>query len=197
MFLSIKDNISMVKEELNSEEKFFEKAVITEKFVKKYKKAMIASVVAIVFAVSANLVYDANENSKITAANTALTKLMKDSKNAHALSELKTSSSELYDVWIFSQAVANKDLDAIKNMKNSNTLVIDDLAKYELATNPRSLDDYASAQDAIYRDLALVQSAVMLLEANKIDEAHNKLLKVSQESSLDKLVKTLLHYGIK
>lgn len=195
--MSLKDNISMVKEELNSEEKFFEKAVITEKFVKKYKKAMIGSVVAIVLVVSANIVYDANENSKITAANAALTKLMKDSKDAHALSELKTSSSELYDVWMFSQAVANKDLDAIKSMKSSNTLVIDDLAKYELATNPNSLDDYASAQDAIYRDLALVQSAVMLLEANKIDEAHNKLLKVSQESSLNKLVEALLHYGIK
>ncbi|MCF6309430.1 MAG: hypothetical protein L3J19_02985 [Sulfurimonas sp.] len=195
--MSLKDNISMVKEELNSEEKFFEKAVITEKFVKKYKKAMIGSVVAIVLVVSANIVYDANENSKITAANAALTKLMKDSKDAHALSELKTSSSELYDVWIFSQAVANKDLDAIKNIKSSNALIIDDLAKYELATNPNSLDDYASAQDAIYRDLALVQSAVMLLEANKIDEAHNKLLKVSQDSSLNKLVKILLHYGIK
>ncbi len=195
--MSLKDNISMVKEELNSEEKFFEKAVMTEKFVKKYKKLMIASVVAIVLVVSANIVYDANENSKITAANVALTKLTKDSKDAHALSELKTSSPELYNVWIFSQAVANKDLESIKNMKNSKTLIIDDLANYELATDAGSLEEYASAQDAIYRDLALVQSAVMLLEVNKIEEAHNKLLKVSQDSSLNKLVKTLLHYGIK
>ncbi|MCK4973688.1 MAG: hypothetical protein KAR81_00420 [Sulfurimonas sp.] len=195
--MSLKDNISMVKEELNSEEKFFEKAVMTEKFVKKYKKLMIASVVAVVAVVSANIVYDANENSKITAANTALTKLTKDSKDTHALDELKTSSPELYSVWMFSQAVANKDLESIKNIKNSKTLIIDDLANYELATDAGSLEEYASAQDAIYRDLALVQSAVMLLEVNKIEEAHNKLLKVSQDSSLNKLVKTLLHYGIK
>jgi len=35
--LSLKQDIEMVKEELNSEEKFFEKAVLTERFVKKYK----------------------------------------------------------------------------------------------------------------------------------------------------------------
>ena len=46
--MSLKDNIEMVKEELNSEEKFFERSVITERFVKKYKNAIIASVVVIV-----------------------------------------------------------------------------------------------------------------------------------------------------
>ena len=62
--LSLKENIDMVKQELNSEEKFFEKAVITEKFVKKYKNMMIASVVAIVVLVAANIGYEANEASK-------------------------------------------------------------------------------------------------------------------------------------
>ena len=195
--MSLKDNISMVKEELNSEEKFFEKAVITEKFVKKYKKAMIASVVVIVLVVSANIAYDANERSKITAANAALTQLLKDANDAHSLRELQTFSPELYDVWMFSQAIANKDLEAIKNLKNSKALIIGDLANYELAADASSLEEYASKQDAIFRDLALVQAAVMLLNENKIDEAHNKLLKVSSESSFDKLAKSLLHYGIK
>ena len=36
--VSLKENIEMVKNELNSEEQFFEKAVQTERFVKKYKK---------------------------------------------------------------------------------------------------------------------------------------------------------------
>ncbi len=195
--MSLKDNIKMVKEELNSEEKFFEKAVITEKFVKKYKKVMIASVVAIVVFVAGNLVYEANLNSKILVANTALNQLNKNANDTNALSELKISSQELYDVWMFSQAVTNKDLEAIKKLKNTKTLIIDDLAKYELATDVSSLDDYASSGDAIYRDLALIQSAVLLFEENKIEEAHNKLLKVSQNSSLYKLVQTLLHYGVK
>ena len=195
--MSLKDNISMVKEELNSEEKFFEKAVITEKFLKKYKNGIIATVIAIVLVIGANLAYDANERSKITAANVALAQLVKDVNDAHSLSELQTLSPELYDVWIFSQATINKDLEAIQKLKNSKTLIINDLAKYELAADASSLEEYASKQDAIFRDLALVQAAVILLNENKIDEAHNKLLKVSQESSLTKLAKALLHYGIK
>ena len=195
--MSLKDNISMVKEELNSEEKFFEKAVMTEKFVKKYKKIMISSVVAIVVIVAANVIYDANENSKITAANTALTKLSKDAKDANALSELKSSSPELYDVWVYSQAIANKDLETIKKLKSSKTLIIGDLAEYESAEDVSAYDNYASKQDAIYRDLALVQSAVILLKENKIDEARTRLLKISRDSSLSNLSQTLLHYGIK
>jgi len=195
--LSLKDNIKMVKEELNSEEKFFEKAVITEKFVKKYKKVMIASVVAIVVFVVANFAYEANLNNKTLAANIALNQLNKNANDGNALSELKISSPELYDVWMFSQAVKNQDLEAIKKLKNTKTPIIDDLVKYELATDASSLDKYASSGDAIYRDLALVQSAVLLFEENKIEEAHNELLKVSQNSSLYKLVQTLLHYGVK
>lgn len=195
--MSLKENISMVKEELNSEEKFFEKAVMTERFVKKYKKMMIASVVAIVVFVSANLAYEANENSKITAANIALSKLKVDAKDINAVNELKTLSPGLYDVWRFSQAVANKDIKTMKSLKDSKTLIVSDLVKYELAEDAASLEEYASKQDAIFRDLALVRSAVVLINVNKIDEAHNKLLKISKESSLSKLASALLHYGVK
>ncbi len=196
-FLSLKENINMVKEELNSEEKFFERAVITEKFVKKYKKVIIASVIAVVVVVGANMAYDANESSRVAAANVALSKLQADSTNTQALAELKSLSPQLYDVWIFSQAVVNKDLKALKSLKDSNTLIINDLSKYELAQDTKSLNDYASKEGAIFKDLALVQSAIMLLNENKIDQAHSQLLKISKDSSLNKLAQALMHYGLK
>ncbi|MFA5234410.1 MAG: hypothetical protein WC390_08435 [Sulfurimonas sp.] len=195
--MSLKDNISMVKEELNSEEKFFEKAVMTEKFIKKYKNIMIGSVVAVVVLVVANIAYNANESSKVAAANAALSTLQKDAGNSAALSELKTLSPNLHDVWVFSQAVASRDLEAMKSLKNSKALIVGDLVAYELSNNAASLEDYASKQDAIFRDLALVQAAVMLFNENKIEEAKNKLSKVSKESSLAKVVEALMHYGIK
>jgi len=187
----------MVKEELNSEEKFFEKAVMTERFIKKYKKIMIGSVVVVVVLVAANIVYNANESSKIAAANAAFSALQKDASNAGALSELKALSPNLHDVWVFSQAVANKDIEAIKSLKNTKALIVGDLVAYELSTDPSSLENYASKQDAIFRDLALVQGAVMLFNENKIEEARYKLSKVSKDSSLGKLVEALMHYGIK
>ena len=199
-FLSLKNNINMVREELNSEEKFFEKAVITERFVKKYKNVMISSIVAIVVLVGANIAYEANQQSKRDSANKAISQLSKNSKDAKALAELKSASLPLYNVWTFSKAVVDKDIATLKELQNSKTLIINDLAKYELAQNTNdieALNDYSLKQNAIYKDLALVQSAIMLMNDGKTKEAHEKLIKVSQESSLNNIAKALLHYGVK
>ncbi|MBU0720469.1 hypothetical protein KJ877_03945 [bacterium] len=195
--MSLKDNIGMVKEELNSEEKFFEKAVMTERFVKKYKNLMIGSLVAVVVVVAANIAYDINKQSKITSANAALGALVKDANNTQALTELKAQSSTLYDVWILSKAVADKDLVTLKELTGSKALIIGDIASYELAKDVKSLNNYASKQGVIYKDLALVQSAVLLMHEKKMDQAHQKLQMVSEDSSMSKIAKALLHYGVK
>jgi len=195
--LSLKDNIEMVKEELNSEEKFFEKAVITEKFVKKYKNVMIGSLVAIVLIVGANMAYEINKQNKIDAANEALLELTKDNKNSSAVVQLKALSPNLYDVWTLSQAIANKDLASIKELKNSKALIVGDIATYELAQDATALESYALKQDAIYKDLALVQSAVLLINDNKIEKAHQELSKIGVQSPLAKIASALLHYGVK
>jgi hypothetical protein len=185
---------------LNSEEKFFEKAVITEKFVKKYKNLMIGAVVALVVVVGANIAYDINKQSQITAANSALLTLSQDATNSEALLTLKSISSELYDVWIYSNAVATKDMATIKELTSSSAVMVGDLAKYEMAQDAKdsaSLDSYASKQNAVYRDLALVQSAIILMSNSEIEKAHEKLVKVSSQSSMNKIASALLHYGVK
>jgi len=198
--LSLKNDIAMVKEELNSEEKFFEKAVITERFVKKYKNLMIGAVVALVVVVGANIAYDINKQSQITAANSALLTLSEDATNSEALLTLKSISSDLYDVWIYSNAVAKQDMLTIKELTNSSAVMVGDLAKYEIAQDAKdsdSLDSYASKQDAVYRDLALVQSAIILMGNSEIQKAHEKLAQVSPQSSMNKIASALLHYGVK
>ncbi|PHS57932.1 MAG: hypothetical protein COB17_04325 [Sulfurimonas sp.] len=198
--MSLKENIEMVKEELNSEEKFFEKAVITEKFVKKYKKLLITLVLAVIVVIAANIAYNINKQNQVSEANEALAILSKDSKNYNASAELKSLSPNLYDVWLFSQAIANKDLTTLDKLKNSNTLIVSDLVSYELAQNAKdasALNDYSLKQGAIFKDLALVQSAVLLINDNKIDEAHEKLSSISTNSTLYKLVQALSHYGVK
>ncbi len=190
----------MVKEELNSEEKFFEKAVITEKFVNKYKYVMIGAFVVIVIAVGGNIAYDINKNNTITAANGALAALEKNPADASALSSLKTLSPSLHDVWVYSQAVASGDSDALKGLKNSKTTLLGDLVTYELAQDSKDvskLDAYSSKQGAIYVDLAQIQSAVILLNDGKMDLAHSKLSTIHESSSLYKIAKALLHYGVK
>ena len=198
--MSLKQNIDMVKEELNSEEQFFEKAVITEKFVKKYKKPLIGAVVAVVLIAGANFAYEINKQNTITAANVELASLQKNPKDIQAATSLQALSPELFAVWSYSQAVVNKDTKTLKKLSSSKTLIINDLAKYEAATQTKDLNglnSYAMDKDAIFKDLAVIQSAVILLNENKVDEAHAKLSQISINSQLSQVASALMHYGVK
>jgi len=190
----------MVKDELTSEEKFFEKSVMTERFVKKYKKTIIGVVVAVVVLIGANMAYEMNKQATIEAANEALLELKADSDNKEALSRLKSLSPNLYAVYMYSTAIKSKDTKALEGLKNSKSLLVSDLATYELAQSSKdvsALSDYALKQKSIYKDLAQVQSAVLLMDQGKVQEAHEKLLLVSDTSPLSKVAKALLHYGVK
>ena len=198
--MSIKNDIEMVREELTSEEKFFEKSVITERFIKKYKNIIIGSVVAIIAVVGGNIAYDINYESNVTQANELLTKLNIDSSDKNALSQLKSLSPDLHDVFIYSKAVVNKDIKTLESLKSSKAVLVSDLATYESLQNVKDVSQfniYALKQDAIYKDLAQVQSAILLINEGKSDKAHEKLLLISDTSSLSKVVKALLHYGVK
>lgn len=194
--MSLKENIDMVKSELSSEEKFFEKAVMTERFFKKYKKIMIGSVVVIAALVGANLIYEANQEERVLQANKALSALQADAADAQALQELKANSKNLYNVWLYAQAVANKDQEKLAELAGLKTPIMSDLAQYESAKSAAELERYAATQGAIYRDLALVQSAIIFMKEKQIDKAQQKLALISEDSSFYNLAKALAHYGV-
>jgi len=190
----------MVKEELTSEEKFFEKAVVTEKFVKKYKNVLIASVAIIVLAVAGNIVYTINKQNTLDKANSLLAQLQAKPNNPQIETKLKELSPALSSVWKYSQAVANNDVTTLKSLKKSDALMISDLASYEVAQNSKdvsTLQEYADKQNAIYSDLARVESAVLLMNEKKIDKAHEVLSMINVNSPLAQVAKSLMHYGVK
>ncbi|EQB40673.1 hypothetical protein M947_00040 [Sulfurimonas hongkongensis] len=198
--MSLKNDINMVREELNSEEKFFEKAVITEKFVKKYKKFLIGGLVAIVVVVAANIAYDINRESEIKEVNKALAILNEDAENSEALRTIKQISPDLYDAWTYSNAVVKKDMLSMKGLTDSSSMMVADLASYEVAQDAKDaklLDEYASKKDAVYRDLALVQSAIIYMSKSEIQKAHERLAQISSESALRNIANALMHYGVK
>ena len=200
IFLSLKQNIEMVKEELNSEEKFFEKAVLTERFVKKYKNIMIASVVAVVVLVGANIAYTQNQKSKMKSANIALHSLQSNPLDVDARANLKSLSPDLYTVWRYSQALVDEDIKTLKELTSSKTTMIADLASYGVASATKdvtALNSYAMKENAIYKDLAIVQEAVMLMQSQKVDKAHEKLSQISVQSPLSQVANALMHYGVK
>ncbi len=198
--MSLKENVEMVKEELNSEEKFFENAVITERFVKKYKTMLISGVVVLVLGIAANAVYDANVRTNIENANIALASLHKDAKNQEAQKELKSLNPELFDAWQLSEALKNADTKILTSLKASKAIAVSDIAAYQSAVvskDMKALEAYSMQPKAIYKELALFELAVLLIEDDRIDEAHDKLRMIPKESPLYRYSQPLMHYGVK
>ena len=198
--MSLKENLDMVKDELNSEEKFFEKAVVTERFVKKYKKPLIGVVIAVVFVVVGNLAYEASEQSRIESANETLAVLQKNPQDKIALAKLDSLSPTLYAVWNYSQAIVDKDVVKLERLKYTKALIINDTSVYEAAElkgDKDALSRYSKKQQAIYKDLAVVMNAVLLMENGKLDDAHQKLSMIGEQSSMAPVAKALMHYGVK
>ena len=198
--MSLKNDIEMVKDELNSEEKFFEKAVITEKFVKKYKNIMIGSVVAVTLFVAGNIIYNITEQGRIDDANSVLHELQNKEASSATLARLKSLSPALHDVWLYSQAVATQNIEELQKLKDSKATFIGDLSSYEVAQNSKDsvkLETYSQKQNAVYSDLATVETAVIFMNSGEIDKAHEKLKMIRVNSPLAKIASALMHYGVK
>ena len=198
--MSLKENIDMVKEELSQEEKMFESAVKTEKFVKKYKMPSIGAITTILVVVIGNSLYKASVESKITASNKAYSTLLQTPTDASAQKELQENNALLYDAWKLQQALKANDDKALESLKSSKSEVVSDIASYELATlkqDSSALNSYSNDKDAIYRDIALLNEAVLLMKNGKKDEAKARLSMIDDKSSLKKTAMMLQHYGVK
>lgn len=188
--MSLKDQILEVKEELTQEEKFFESTVKAERFLKKYKGFIIASTLLIAFilvGLGANELYN---NNRVDAANMAFLTLQKDANNSKAIEILKENSSELYALWLYSQKLP------IDITEYETKWLFDDLNAYQKASASRSLEalrSYAMRPNAIYKDLALYESAYLLVEAEKFDEAKQQIEAISDDSVLASEANALCH----
>jgi len=198
--LSLKEKVDFVKEELSSEEKFFEKAVVTERFVKKYKKSLIVLFVAVIVLAVANVAYTIKEQHRIEAANAQLALLMKNPTDLKAQNSLKSLSPKLFSLWSFSHALTTNDTKRLNELKSKKLPVISDIAAYEVALSdrkPQELTEYSLRQNAIYKELANIASAVVYMNENRLEKAKEQLATISKDSTLGSVAAILNHYGAK
>lgn len=198
--MSLKENMEAIKEELSSEEKFFENAIKTERFIKKYRKPLILGTSALIIVTISTIAYQMFMDSKRDKANEALNHLLMNPADSEAKKALMENNGDLYDVWRLSQAVAKGDPKALGELHGSKAYGVADIASYELAAiekDPVKLESYTKMQGALYKDLAVIEEALMMIRDGKVSQAQQNLQTIQENSPLYQIAQMVQHYGVK
>lgn len=198
--MSLKENMEALREELNSEEKFFESAVRTERFIKRYQKPLMIGVASLLIAAAGAIGYQSYTESKIEKSNVAFNALLRNPADAQAENTLKSENPKLYDLWKLSQGNAKSDARALESLKNADAFGVSDVAQYEAAViqkDMNALDAYTKKQGALYKDLALLELAVHAIDQGNISLAREKIALIPEESPVYQVGQALSHYGVK
>lgn len=189
--MSIKENVDYVKEELNSQEKFLESFVKGERFYKKYRTLIFASIAIIVIG-SIGLVIKKNvDESNKVEANLAFNKVLQNSNDKEALELLKNKNEKLYEVALFLQA-KNENKAA-----NINIPVLKELAAYQVALSNKNVDELSNLSmqgDFLLKEFALFNKALLLSNEGKYEDAKTVLKLIPQTSKAFELANLLNHY---
>ena len=198
--MSLKENVNAIKEELSAEEQFLESAIKSERFLKKYKKPIIAIISAIAIAIISYNVYDFLKERNIKIANEAYLKLLKNPNDKEALNTLKSKSPNLYMAFLFYEAIQKNSIEAFEKILDSlKDPFLKDLAIYQIAAlkaDVKSLDDYALKDKSILKDFALLDEGYLLLKKGEIKKGKEKLSQIPITSPLQSLIRNLNHYGV-
>jgi hypothetical protein len=190
--VSIKDDVNYVKQELSSDEKMLEGLLKVEKVYKKHKFKLLAVVAIIIVAFGANAITTSMEEARLSSANEALLKLRTNPNDTTALETLKAKNQPLYELYIYSQAIKDKDVTKLNTLKGSTNPMIADLSKYHVATLSNEV-----GYSKYYNELSKVQEAFVALEKGKVATAKDKLSFIEQNSPFHNLALLLKHRTIK
>jgi len=198
-YMSIKENIQTLKDELNSEEKLFESAIRTERFVKKYQKPLIGSVISLLLIVGGAIGYQAYDNARVESSNVALNTLLANPVDKSALNTLEDKNTKLYELYTLSKAIKSSDIKTLESLQKSQVPEIADIATYETAVlraDHTALENYTKKQGGIYQDMALLETAVMLIQKGDIKSAKNQLALIKEDSAIFPAAQALNHFGV-
>jgi hypothetical protein len=189
--MSIKENVDYVKEELSSQEKFLESFVKGERFYKKYRTLIFASIAIIVIgAIGLVIKKNVDESNKLEA-NLAFNKVLQNSNDKEALELLKNKNEKLYEVALFLQGKnENKAVDI-------NIPVLKELSEYQVALSNKNVDELSNLSmqnDFLLKEFALFNKALLLSNEGKYEDAKTVLKLIPQTSKAFELANLLNHY---
>lgn len=156
-----------------------------EQLVKKYGKIALVIMIVIVAWFGGSYAGSKIKERSINKANLAYNELLKDPTNEKAKQTLKDKNLNLYAVYELNRAVDTNDT---SNLQNLTSLEIDPLLKeiinIQIPNQPSSVMNE-------YKNLL---KGFELLKQDKIEEAKVEFAKIPTTSTLNQIVKNLLHY---
>jgi len=178
-----------IKEELKQDEELLVKVFKLEKFVKKYKKPLIAAAVILILLVVGYKTYNYIQLQKVIKANNALDSLLANPNDKEALKIVK-EDKKLYQLYLLTQgkfnSITSKKLQAIK--------------AYELAMqkgDKKSLENYLlNPEYKILKNPVRLALMKIYLKENNHKKAEILFNEIDPNSKFKELGAYLLHYGI-
>jgi len=185
--MALKEEINYIKNELSTEEKFFESFFKIEKFYKKHKIKIISLIGLIIIIITGYSINNYLEKKRILRVNQAYNEILANKNIEKNLKILKEDSPILYKIALYKTAKAKnidltylKELTKLQNAFNNNDL--------------KTINNLILSNDLLLKDYAIYYKAVLLTYKKEYKKAKNILEQIPQDSVVNELKIPLIHY---
>ncbi|WP_457561056.1 tetratricopeptide repeat protein [Caminibacter sp.] len=182
-------DIKEVKDEIKKDEELLVKVFKLEKFIKKYKKPIIAVIVLTVVILIGYQAYFMYKDYELKKANLALERALQNPNDKEALKILK-SDKKLYDLYLLKKG----------EYSNITTKALEEIKAYELAMQKGdiySLEAYLNNPNYhILKNSVRVALIRLYLQKGERQKAELLASQIPPSSKYKEIAIYLLHYGI-
>jgi hypothetical protein len=176
-----------------------EKMYFFERFYNRNRGKIVSFSVATVLGVSGYFGYQVYLDYRNDVANKAYYNYVRGIETEKSLEIITEINPKLLSLIQFSNAMKSGNVEEIEKFKADKDQTISDLATYQVASLKKDievLNSYSYREGAVYKDLAIVSEAFLLIQNGKVDEAKTRLDFIEDTSALSKVKNILKHYGI-
>ena len=190
--MSLKENVDYIKQEISTEEQFFESFFKVEKIYKKYKLLIIGTVIAVLAYFIGSAVNDYIKEQNTIAANNAYNLLIKNTTDKSALHQqdiLKEKNEQLLQIALYKNS---KDF----TLKN-DVIYLEQIAKFNEAiknNDIKALNVLILDSTFVLRDYAMFNKALIQANNNEFKKAKATLNNIKDNSQVTTLSNLLKHY---
>jgi tetratricopeptide (TPR) repeat protein len=186
--MNLKENVSYIKDEISTEEQFFESFFRVESFYKKYKRILFLTIGLVFFGVIGMMISDYLGEKNTEVANEAYGKVLTNN-DKESLAQLKSANETLYNVALFQ--VSKGQIAEVKGQ------YIEDLAQYNKAVatgNLIALDEMIMKQDFLLSDFAIISKSLILIDKKEYKKAKETIQKITPKSNVLPLANIIKHF---